>query len=381
MPDVKKVLIITNVPQDYRIVLFNDLHEKLAKENIELKVAFGSSGYKRRKGKLDFGNIKFNHVFLDSKKFIFGSVENTMFSYHGLIRLYRSYKPDMTIVIGYSPATIKLWLLSFFSKVNYFIWSGSLKFKGRKDSAFRILSRKILVAKAKGFIAYGSKAKEYLISLGAPAEKIHIAINTVDIDFFNKIAFDRIDRDSGSVKKLLFIGYLSPRKKVDDLIHTIYKLNKIYPDFQLNLVGDGSDREMLITLVNELKLNSKISFEGFKQKNDLPKYLREADCFLFQTGFDIWGLVLNEAMAAGVPSAVSPNAGAVYDLIQNDVNGLIIDFSNHEKAAHQLSELLKNENKLSEMGRNAHQYINNNATVTNSAQGFMDAIISFRKDA
>ena len=54
---------------------------------------------------------------------------------------------------------------------------------------------------------------------------------------------------------------------------------------------------------------------------------------------------------------------------------------NHEKAAHQLSELLKNENKLSEMGRNAHQYINNNATVTNSAQGFMDAIISFRKDA
>ena len=52
----------------------------------------------------------------------------------------------------------------------------------------------ILVRRAKGFIAYGTKAKEYLSYLGAPEKKIHIAINTVDTHFFNEIAKKRINR-------------------------------------------------------------------------------------------------------------------------------------------------------------------------------------------
>ncbi len=62
MREVKKVLIVTNVPQDYRIAMFNALNLLLQKENIQFKVAFGADGYKRRKSKLDFSKMKFDYT-------------------------------------------------------------------------------------------------------------------------------------------------------------------------------------------------------------------------------------------------------------------------------------------------------------------------------
>ncbi|MBS1765447.1 MAG: glycosyltransferase family 4 protein [Bacteroidetes bacterium] len=381
MREIKKVLIITNVPQDYRIAMLNSLNETLKEQNIQLKVVFAAAGYKRRKSKLDFSKMKFDYVFLKSFKFHIGSIENTMFTYPGIIRFHRKYKPDATFVIGYSPATIKLWLFSFFMKINYFIWSGSVKFKGRKDSTLRIMMRKTLVRRAKGFVAYGTMAKNYLMSLGASADKISIAINTVDTDFFNNIAVARTNRQVSTTKQLLYLGYLTRGKRIDDLIHTIYELKSLRTDFHLRIIGDGPDRELLFNLVNELHLNSLVSFEGFIQKKNLPPFLTQTDCFLFQTGCDIWGLVLNEAMASGLPCVVSPNAGAVIDLIQENENGIVLDFSQHEMAAQKLNKLLNDESLLLKLGNNANQFIRGNVTPAKSAQGFIDAINKFNKNA
>lgn len=381
MPEIKNVLIITNVPQDYRIAMLNKLDEMLKEQNIRLKVLFAATGYKRRKGKIDFSRMKFDYSFLKSPKFNLGSVENTMFTYPGIIRYHLKYKPDLTFVIGYSPATIKLWLFSFFMKINYFIWSGSVKFKGRKDSSLRVLMRKMLVRRAKGFVAYGTMAKKYLISIGAPAEKISVAINTVDTDFFSHVAESRENRKTSATKQLLYLGYLTHGKKIDDLIHTIYELKSLRTDFKLSIVGDGPARELLFNLVNELHLNDYVSFEGFIQKKDLPPYLINADIFLFQTGCDIWGLVLNEAMASGLPCVVSPNAGAAVDLIQENENGLILDFNNYENAAQKLNALLKNDSLLIKLGKNANRFIRENVTPEKSAQGFIDAINIFKQNA
>jgi len=374
MREVKKVLIVTNVPQDYRIAMFNALNLLLQKENIQFKVAFGAAGYKRRKSKLDFNKMKFDYTILESTKFTFGSTENTMFTYPGLLKLHKEYRPDMTFVIGYSPATIKLWFYSFFMNINYFIWSGSVNFKGRKDSTLRKILRKILVKRAKGFIAYGTKAKEYLVYLGAPENKIHIAINTVDTHFFNEIAKKRLNRKVNTQKQLLYLGYLTPGKKIDDLIKTINELKNLRNDFVLRIIGDGPAIENLKSLTSELHLTDIIKFEGFKQKNDLPPFMEQTDCFLFQTGCDIWGLVLNEAMAAGLPCIVSPNAGAARDLVFDTKNVLILDFGSHKIAASRINELLNDEVLLQKMGYSANEFIESNVTAEKSAQGFISAI-------
>ena len=148
----------------------------------------------------------------------------------------------------------------------------------------------MLIGKAAGFIAYGSKAKEYLVSMGAPPEKVCIGMNTVDTTFFKEETSKHRSAVNGGLKRLLYIGYLVPRKNIDRLIDIISKLSETRKDFVLHILGDGSDRSKLETLVSEYHLQERIVFHGFVQKKDLPEHFAASTAFLFQTDFDIWGL-------------------------------------------------------------------------------------------
>src|SRR4029079_17729780 len=112
--------------------------------------------------------------------------------------------------------------------------------------------------------------------------------------------------------------------------------------FILRIIGSGEEEESLKALSAELSLEHLVRFEGFKQKEDVARFLAGAYCFLFPTNFDIWGLVLVEAMAAGVPSLSSIHAGATHDLIQSGQNGFAVDFSNTESVTEILDRLLEN---------------------------------------
>lgn len=372
---VKKVLIITNVPQDYRTSLFNELNIQLAAKNIQLKVVFAAAGYKRRKQKLDFTDMKFNFEMLKSLKFNLGNIEKTMFTYSGVSKLFSSYKPDRTIVIGYSIATLRLWLLSFIKPVNYIIWSGSIDRKGQLDSRIRIWLRKQFIKRASAYIAYGSKAKEYLLNMGADASKTFIGINTVDTSYYaTQTNALREKLPTSPVKHLTYIGYLSERKKVIQLLHVVKALSQKRTDFVLDLIGDGDTKQQLMDYVVNEKLENLVHFHGFLQKAQLPAFLAASDCFLFQTGFDIWGLVLNEAMAAGVACIASPHAGSTFDLIQEGQTGFSVYFENTNGAANKINYILDNPEKARIMGQKAAQFIAANASVMASVQGFIKAI-------
>lgn len=372
---IQRVLIITNVPQDYRTSLFNELNNQLKGRNIQLKVVFAAAGYKRRKSKLDFSEMKFDFEMLKSLKFNFGNIEKTMFTYSGVSKIITSFKPDKTIVTGYSIATLRLWLLSFIKPVNYMIWSGSVERKGRMDSGMRIWLRKQFIKRASGFVAYGSKAKEYLVKMGADVGKVYIGINTVDTTFYaDRTKALREKQPVQTVKHLTYIGYLSERKKVVYLLEVVKELSKKRGDFILDLIGDGDTKQQLTDYVNQEKLEKFVHFYGFLQKTELPAHLAKSNCFLFQTGFDIWGLVLNEAMAAGVVCISSPHAGATFDLIDDGNNGYAMYFENKEEVANKINDILNNPELALETGKKASEFIRSHASVGVSAQGFVKAI-------
>ena len=276
---------------------------------------------------------------------------------------------------------MKIWLISFLNKIPYIIWSGAIERKDRSESFLRKIQRKILVKRAAGFIAYGTKAKQYLLSLGADIKKIQIGINTVDTKFYRsetetlrnnlKLPDDK--------KHLLYIGSLSSRKNVIRVLKVINKLSKLRTDFILDIVGDGEDRKGLGKYVIDNRLQGGVSFHGFKQKKDIPQFMAQADCFLFQTDYDIWGLVLVEAMAAGVPCIASTNAGATYDLIKDGETGFAIDFSETEKVAERIHWILNNPELSQKISRNASNFIEINANITRSAEGFTKAILKVFK--
>lgn len=123
---------------------------------------------------------------------------------------------------------------------------------------------------------------------------------------------------------LLTSGALIERKGIDLTIKIMELLNKeLENTFQLLVLGDGPLKQSLQEWSRELP----IYFLGFKQKEEIPYYFRIADVFLFCSRYDGWGLVINEAISAGLPCLVNKDVGSS-ELIVNYVNGFICDNQN-----------------------------------------------------
>jgi glycosyltransferase involved in cell wall biosynthesis len=373
---MKKVLLITNIPTPYRIPLFNELHEQLRAANVELMVVFSNEGYERRQFTVDKNDFKFPYEILDGGTFTPGKdQEFTFFLYKGLWKKLRQLRPDHIIVSGFSPATLLVCLYKFFYRTPYSIWSGSILAAGRKNSFWRTISRKFLVGQANSFVAYGSKAKTYLEHLGAKSDKISIAINTVDTRFFKEKTLEERKKLTGpSPYTFTCLGYLVPRKNMQRVLDAVAMLSQRRRDFRVDIIGDGESRKAMEEYVISQQLYDIVHFHGYRQKAALPNLLAPSRVLLFQTDFDIWGLVLNECMSAGLCCMASPNAGATTDLIVHKQTGLILDFDNPAMVAQAMEEAIEHPNSIEVIGKKAMEFIQENANLHISARGFVDAI-------
>ncbi len=387
---MKRVLLITNIPNPYRIPLFNELDQQLERQGVRLKVLFGALGYRRRKWKLDMSQCRFDYDVLSSPAFeVRGDAEKTMFTYRGLFRHLRVYRPDVVVVAGFSPATVQLWLYSWVRPLPYIIWTGSVEGvwanrSGRRTprSLLRTLQRKVLARRAAGFVAYGSSARAYLIELGASPEAIRIGINTVDTRFFaeetQRLREQDLNGRAGENEKqhLTCIGYLSARKGSLKMLQAVQKAARRRTDFVLDIIGDGHDRPRLEAFVRENGLSEHVRFHGYRQKGELPAYLARSRCLLYATNYDIWGLVLVEAMAAGLPVIASANAGATHDLVQEGITGFAVDFADTDYVAERINWVLDHPGEAAAMGERSRAFIAEHATVEKSAAGFVEAILN-----
>jgi len=376
-----KILLITNIPTPYRIPLFNELSNQLVERGLKLKVIFGALAYPRRKWISDLSGCCFDYKVLHSRIISLPDGEKAIFDYRDLFKIIKKERPRAIVANGFSLATTKLWIMSWFRSIRYIIWSGAISLDSSGDSLLRKMQRKLLISRASGYIAYGRKAKEYLISVGANPGKIEIGINTVDTDFFishiKKVhdKSNKIDRK----KILLYVGHLVKRKGLHLLFCSISLLRKKRNDFLLKIVGDGPEKERLVDLAEELDIKDVIRFEGFKQKRALLTYYSEAGCFLFPTTLDIWGLVLVEAMAAGLPCIASIHAGATYDLVEDGKTGFKVDFYDFENVAKKIEWILDNAELAKSIGRAGSVFINKNANLQKSASGFINMILKVKQ--
>lgn len=380
MDDAKRVLLVTNIPTPYRIPLYNELNRCLSQHGIRFRVLFGALQYRRRRWEVDMSTCRFAYDVLSSPSFERGhDAEKTTFIYRGLFKAVKAYQPDAIIIGGFSFAAVRIWLRSWTHPIAYLIWSGSIK--TTKQPAGIHTLRRLLVRRASGFIAYGTNAKDYFLSLGAPEDKIKIAINTVDTAFFSteteKLRRTVASRDD-PVKHLLYIGYLTRGKNLLALFEAILRLSKTRDDFVLDIVGDGDDRPRLESFVKENNLDPYVHFHGYRQQQDVPPYFAGSHCFVFPSVYDIWGLVLVEAMAAGLPLISSIHAGATRDLVQEGHTGFSVDFSKTETVLDKINWILDHPSEAKRMGRNAQQFITEQATLEKSAGGFVEAVLATR---
>jgi glycosyltransferase involved in cell wall biosynthesis len=145
-------------------------------------------------------------------------------------------------------------------------------------------------------------------------------------------------RHDGSHVDVLFSGQMIARKGVDLLIDAFARVAPHHPSLRLLLLGGGPERERFEAQVLE-PLKDRILFLGHREPADLPDVFAAADIFCLPSRHDGWGVVINEALGAGLPLIVSDAVGAGHDLVTDGENGIVTPAGNADALARALDTL------------------------------------------
>lgn len=154
---------------------------------------------------------------------------------------------------------------------------------------------------------------------------------------------------------LLFASKLQPRKRAGDLLEAYRFLlagSQLRP--QLVIVGDGTERAALEQQAAGLP---GVRFCGFRNQSELPRFFDLATAFVLPSQHEPWGLIVNEAMAAGRPVVVSTDVGAQLDLVRDGVEGAVFPTGDIPRLADALERVLATPETSASMGRHARERI------------------------
>ncbi len=191
-----------------------------------------------------------------------------------------------------------------------------------------------IVAQYDAALVSGAPQQRYLRALGFPADAIYTGYGVINNEYFRvnaqKASHERTKylRQIGipdEEKFFLASNRFIIRKNLKMLIcaYARYRRRCDTP-WSLVLLGDGQQRADLERLVNDKKIQGVI-FPGFRQIDETPIFYGLAGAFIHPARIEPWGLVVNEAMAAGLPVIVSKSAGCSEDLVVNGENGYTFD--------------------------------------------------------
>lgn len=170
-------------------------------------------------------------------------------------------------------------------------------------------------------------------------------------------------------KTVLSIGQFIPRKGFDLLLNAWTEIDSA--DAQLLIIGGGPEKEAYEQYILGNGLNN-VYLIDFLPKEELKRYYLAADVFVLPTREDVWGLVINEAMANGLPVITTDMCNAGTQLIQNGFNGYIVPVDDAHALAVRIRELLKM-GSLSTIAERNLQLIRD-YTIANAAISHMKAI-------
>jgi glycosyltransferase involved in cell wall biosynthesis len=213
-----------------------------------------------------------------------------------------------------------------------------------KRYAFAESIKRILVSLFSAGLAGGKLQMEYLIALGLPRNRVFTGYDVADNEYFRGKAEELRGQASEVRRKyglpdnyFLASARFVPKKNLPTLIRAYARYRQLAGNrddgqpttddgpWDLVLLGDGPLKADLCRLISDLRLDGHVHLPGFVQYRELPAYYALADVFVHASITEQWGLVVNEAMATGLPVIVSNRCGCVPDLVAEGKNGFTFD--------------------------------------------------------
>lgn len=210
-----------------------------------------------------------------------------------------------------------------------------------------------MLRKFDGFLSVGRRHQEYLEYYGVPARRIFSVPHFVDNEWFAEHASFAIKsrkelRTSWGAREdqivILFVGKLIPEKGLATLLSALAVIEKIFPKFYKAVFIGSGPLEADCKKQAEL-LGLAIAFVGFKNQAELPACYVAADVLALSSTSETWGLVVNEAMACGIPAVVSEAVGCAPDLIDDGKTGFVFPPGDVEVMASKLTLIAEMKNR------------------------------------
>ena len=357
----RKIVIITEIIAPYRIPVFNALARQ---DGMALHVIFLAETDKALRQWLVYTEeIRFSHEVLRSWRFRAGRL--SLLVNRGLRSALDAANPQAILCGGYNyPSSWNALRWARRRNVRFVLWTESNQRDKRSGHAVIEWLKRYFVNSCDGFVVPGKASFAYLRSLGVGESCIFTAPNAVDITLFAMHA-EKVKTEAVSFRArfglpqrfILFVGRLVPEKGVFDLIQAYAKLESdLRSKVGLVFVGDGVSTEALSEQAKSIAPGT-ICFPEFAQREDLAGFYALAEAAVLPTHTDTWGLVVNEAMACGLPVISSSAAGCVADLIESGWNGLIVSGGEIGQLASAMDKLASNEDLRSLMGQRSRQRI------------------------
>lgn len=167
----------------------------------------------------------------------------------------------------------------------------------------------------------------------------------------NAISFERKYQYNKNSKKIITLSRLSIEKSIDYSIKAFERLNKKYSDWELEIVGDGPDRDRLEKIIKNHKLEEFVKISEFEK--DVTKKYREAAFTVLTSQKEGFGCILIESKAVGVPVVSFENIGP-NEIIQKGIDGFIVEKNNIKELAETMEKLINNKDLRIEMSKKAY---------------------------
>ncbi|MCX6215720.1 glycosyltransferase family 4 protein [Spirosoma sp.] len=252
-----------------------------------------------------------------------------------LLQRSRAYRPDVIHLTGYyDPAQLTLLLWAKANGIRVVMQNESTA-SDHQRGGWKEQFKRWFFRQCDGFFCFGSQSADYLLQLGVPPAKILLRKNAVDNNALRSV-YEKTLPNRESIrqamelraKNFIFVGRLIQAKNLPVLLDAFSQAlqRTVNPSvWGLILLGDGTEHEPLVEQISALTLSNEVTILPGRPWFRVPEVLALSDVLVLPSRSEPWGLVVNEAMACGLPVIVSDHCGCVKDLVHHEKNGFVFD--------------------------------------------------------
>jgi glycosyltransferase involved in cell wall biosynthesis len=307
-----RLVIVTNIPAPYRLPIYNFLAQE---PDIDLHVVFCSGREPDREWNL--GQAGFAHTFLNQSFVRYRG--RFIHINHDVWSVLLSLRPDVVVTTGFNPTHLLAYAWARLHGARHVAMTdGTLESEARLTALHRWIRRHVYVHTA-AFIAASDGGMRLYRSYGIEDDAMFKSHLCAD----NALFFDAPPQ--AKRYDLMFCGRFEAVKNpffaLDVARETARRLGR---RVSIVFVGSGGLEAGLRAYARNLETEVETVFAGFARQEALPAWYGASRVFLFPTQWDPWGVVANEACAAGVPVLVTEAAGAANELVRDGENGYVL---------------------------------------------------------